>query len=212
MFSFSHYRYKLFFFLIFFISLDGLTQTNDQKDKQIEKFLEEKKGEWRDLNVPFEDGKVIHDLIVENGYTSALEIGTSTGHSTLWIAWALRKTGGKLITLEIDERRQRLAIQNIEAAGLQDYVDFRLGNAHEIVRELEGPFDFIFSDADKDWYIQYFKDLNPKILPGGVFTAHNVLQNISGIREFVEYVQKHPDYDTQIDRTSWSGISISRKK
>ena len=188
--------------------------TNDQKalDERVRKFLDENKREWQSLNVPYEDGKVLHQLIVDNKYQSALEIGTSTGHSTIWIAWALSKTGGKLITLEIDKDRQKEAIENITAVGLSEFVDFRLGDAHQLVKELEGPFDFIFSDADKSWYVQYFRDIDPKLEHGGCFTAHNVLQNISGISEYLEFVKSRSDYKTTIDRSSGSGIAISYKK
>jgi len=61
------------------------------------------------------DGQLLHDLIVEHGYTRALEIGTSTGRSAIWMAWALSKTGGKLITIEIDERRYDEALANFAA-------------------------------------------------------------------------------------------------
>lgn len=182
------------------------------RDERVKKFLEENRQKWQDLNVPYEDGKALHDLIVGRNYRSALEIGTSTGHSTVWIAWALSKTGGKLVTLEIDPERQKTAIENVKKAGLSELVDFRLGDAHTLAKEVKGPLDFVFSDADKGWYTQYFKDLSPKISKGGTFTAHNVLQNISGIREFLEFVKSRPDYDTSIDRTSSSGISISTKK
>lgn len=188
------------------------TPIQKERDAQVLSFLQEYRDQWRDLNIPFEDGQILHDLIVSNNYTSALEIGTSTGHSTVWMAWALSKTGGKLITIEIDENRQNQAIENIRRAGLADFVEFRLGDAHQIVRELKGPFDFVFSDADKDWYTQYFKDIHPKLLSKGTFTAHNVLQNLRGIPEFLDYVNRHPAYVTTIDRTSRSGISISRKK
>lgn len=187
-------------------------QGSKELDERVEKFLNENKQQWRDLNVPFGDGKIIHDIIVENNYQSALEIGTSTGHSTIWIAWALSKTGGKLITVELDANRQKTAIANLKKLGLSDYVDFRLGNAHQIVKDVEGPFDFVFSDADKDWYIQYFKDVHPKLKQGGRFTAHNVLHNISGIREYMEFVNNHPEYVTTVDKSSSSGIAISLKK
>jgi caffeoyl-CoA O-methyltransferase len=188
------------------------TINNRPLDEKVQQFLNKQKNNWRDLNVPYEDGQVLHDLIVKNNYTSALEIGTSTGHSTIWLAWALSKTGGKLITLEIDEQRQQQAIENVKAAGLTDYVDFRLADAHKLVKELKGPFDFIFSDADKDWYPQYFKDLDPKLKKGGCFTAHNVANPYGGIRDFLDLVQKNQNYTTIIDRTSRSGISISYKK
>lgn len=203
-------------FLLFLAQGTGCTaqttKSQKERDEQVQKFLEESRQKWRDLNIPYEDGQILHDLIVNNNYTSALEIGTSTGHSTVWLAWALSKTGGKLITIEIDENRQKQAIDNLRKAGLSDVVDFKLGDAHQIVKQLKGPFDFVFSDADKDWYVQYFKDIDPKLKQGGTFTAHNVLQNLSGIREYVEYVNRHPDYETRIDRSSRSGTAISRKK
>ncbi len=202
---------------IFFLCLTvgcsaQVSDAQNELDQRVEKFLTEKQSSWRDLNVPYEDGQVLHDLIVDNQYRSALEIGTSTGHSTVWIAWALSKTGGKLVTIEMDANRQREAIENLKALGLDDFVDFRLGNAHELVKELKGPFDFVFSDADKDWYIQYFKDIDPKLKTGGTFTAHNVLQSISGIKEYLDFVNSQPGYETTLDRSSSSGIAISRKK
>lgn len=200
--------------LLMLHSLNAISQSKDQKalDEKVQKFLNEKRNTWRDLNVPYEDGQVLHDLIVKNKYTSAVEIGTSTGHSTVWIAWALSKTGGKLITFEIDAQRQKQAIENVKAAGLSEYVEFRLGDAHVLVKELTGTYDFVFSDADKDWYVQYFKDMDPKLKKGACFTAHNVTNNIGGIREFNDYIKSHKGYDTTFDKTSRSGISISYKK
>ncbi len=181
-----------------------------QVDQKVKKFLQAHKAEWRDLNVPYEDGQVLHDLIVKNNYKHAVEIGTSTGHSTIWIAWALSKTGGKLITIEIDKERHEQALKNFKEAGVEKYIDARLADAHQLVKELEGPIDFVFSDADKNWYIQYFKDIHPKMKKGGCFTAHNV--TMRGLKEFVAFVKAHPDYKTTIDTTSRAGISISYKK
>lgn len=185
---------------------------NKKLDEQVSLFLTTHRDQWQDLNVPYQDGKVLYDLIVKNNYQSALEIGTSTGHSSIWIAWALSKTGGKLVTIEIDKQRYNQAKANIEAAGLSKYVDARLADAHALVKELPGPFDFVFSDADKNWYLQYFKDIDPKLKPGGCFTAHNVLNGFGGTEEFLKYVQSKADYSTSIDRSSSSGISISYKK
>ena len=187
--------------------LTVLGQSQKELDDRVQKFLKEHRNNWHDLNVPFEDGQTLHDLIVKGNYRAALEIGTSTGHSTVWIAWALSKTGGKLNTIEIDKDRQQQAISNVKAAGLSDYVDFRLADAHELVKKLEGPFDFVFSDADKDWYLQYFRDMDPKLKKGGCFTAHNVLNRMGSIRDFVDYVSGLKEYDTRIDKTSRAGIS-----
>jgi caffeoyl-CoA O-methyltransferase len=181
------------------------------RDEKVQAFLTKNKSKWRDLNVPYEDGQVLHDLIVKNKYKSALEIGTSTGHSTIWIAWALSKTGGKLITIEIDEDRHKQAIENLQEVGLSEFVDARLADAHELVKKLNGPFDFVFSDADKTWYTQYFKDLQPKLSVGGCFTAHNVNNNFSGISEFMNYVKSRKNFETTVVG-SREGVSVSYKK
>ena len=180
-------------------------------DRKVKSFLEENARDWRDLNVPLSDGKILYDIIVENNYKSAVEIGTSTGHSGIWIAWALSKTGGKLITFEIDKNRHQKAKANFEQAGLADYIDARLGNAHELVPALTGKYDFVFSDADKDWYKNYFISMDPKIVAGGCFAAHNVTQRTSDIREFLDYIESLKNYKTTINRSSSSGISISYK-
>ena len=202
----------LFLCILCFLAISACAQTSSSLDERVKQFLEDHRHQWHDMNIPYQDGQVLYDLIIEHNYTSALEIGTSTGHSTIWLAWALSKTGGKLITIEIDERRHREALENLKAAGLLAYVDARLADAHALVKELEGPFDFVFSDADKDWYTQYFKDIDPKLEVGGCFTAHNVQNNFGGIREFMEYVQQQDNYDTSINKTSSSGISISYKR
>ena len=129
-----------------------------------------------------------------------------------WIAWAMSKTGGKLTTIEIDEGRHRQALQHFREAGIDAFVEARLGDAHDLVRQLPGPWDFVFSDADKEWYTQYFKDVDPKLTSGGCFTAHNVLDPFAGIAVFLDYVRARPNYETTIDRTSRSGISISCKR
>jgi predicted O-methyltransferase YrrM len=164
------------------------------------------------MNVPISDGKILYDIIIKNNYKSAVEIGTSTGHSAIWIAWALSKTGGKLITIEIDKGRYLQAKANFRKAGVSNYIDLRLGDAHEIVPSLEGKYDFVFSDADKFWYTKYFQALDPKLIPGGCFTAHNTAVRSSGIEEFLDYVESLDNYTTTIEKSSRSGISISYKK
>lgn len=188
---------------------------NPNLDEQVMKFLQDHKYGWRDMNVPEVDGRKLYDLIIQGNYKSALEIGTSTGHSAIWIAWALSKTDGKLITIEIDEQRYREALENFKKAGLSDYIDARLANAHELVKKLKGPFDFVFSDADKGWYKNYFIDLDPKIKKGGCFAAHNVSDSMwrrgqRGTREFAEYIKSLDIYKTTFF-TEGSGMSISYK-
>lgn len=183
-------------------------------DEQVRTFLEKRQGNWRDLNIPASDGKILYDLIIKNNYKNALEIGTSTGHSTIFIAWALSKTGGKVITIEVDEERHRQALANFKEAGLSGYIDARLADAHDLVKGLKGPFDFIFCDADKEWYKNYFIDLYPKLEKGGCYTAHNISArgwDMGGTREFYEYIKNLSYMKTAVDE-SGGGISISYKQ
>jgi caffeoyl-CoA O-methyltransferase len=195
------------------VGLAQETQRQQELDARVRSFLDESRYSWHDMNVPASDGQVLYDLVIQNNYTRALEVGTSTGHSAIWIAWALSKTGGKLITIEIDERRYRQALENFAAAGLSDFIDARLADAHELVHQLEGPFDFIFVDADKDWYTRYFEALYPKLEVGGCFTAHNVSgRRASWTRDFLAALEEKPDLETEIVRASGSGISVSYKR
>jgi caffeoyl-CoA O-methyltransferase len=183
-------------------------------DEKVKKFLSDHTGQWYDMNVPSADGQLLYNLIVKGNYKSALEIGTSTGHSAIWMAWALSKTGGKLITIDIDESRYKKALENFKKAGLSDYIDARLANAHILVKELKGPFDFVFSDADKEWYKNYFVDVEPKLKVGGCFTAHNISgrgRDYGGQAEFLAYVKSLKNYETTVNYDG-GGVSISYKK
>jgi caffeoyl-CoA O-methyltransferase len=185
-------------------------------DDRVKEFLEQQRSSWNDMNIPWRDGQFLYDVIIQNRYTRALEIGTSTGHSAIWIAWALSKTGGRLITIEIDEGRHKLALENFRKAGLSDLIDARLADAHDLVRELKGPFDFVFSDADKYWYRQYFIDLAPKITPGGCYATHNISISHGEFRgntkEYMDYLKSLPDFETSVEDSRSSGIAVSYKK
>ncbi|MGV3515513.1 O-methyltransferase [Luteitalea sp.] len=184
-------------------------------DARVKKVFTDRAGTWRDLNVPESDGQLLHDLIVQHKYTRALEIGTSTGHSGLWIAWALSKTGGRLVTVELDERRHQEAKATFEAAGLASIIDARLGDAHAIVPALPGPFDFVFSDADKDWYPNYFTAVLPKLVVGGCYTTHNVSERgrrgAQGSHEYLAFLRTVPNTETTVDERG-GGLAITYKK
>ena len=195
-------------------ALTGQQVAGTALDSKVKAFLGQRKGTWRDLNVPESDGQLLHDLIVKHKFTRALEIGTSTGHSGIWIAWALAKTGGRLITVELDPGRHRTALANFKEAGVASYIEAQLGDAHQIVPALTGPFDFVFSDADKEWYPQYAQAVWPKVVSGGCFTAHNVSGRGAGggIAAFLAYMRTLPDATTTIDTSSSAGVSISCKR
>jgi caffeoyl-CoA O-methyltransferase len=164
------------------------------------------------MNVPREDGELLRDLILERGYTRALEIGTSNGYSAAWMALALRKTGGRLITLEIDEHRAALAARNFARLGLDAVIELRRGDALALLPALEGPFDLVFIDAWKRDYVEYLRLVFPKVRRGGAIVAHNVRSHAGELREFLRAIESHPELDTRIDHRSSAGTSISIKR
>jgi predicted O-methyltransferase YrrM len=204
------------------------SEATKELDDRVRETLASHNRSWSGMNVPEADGKALYDLIVSHGYKSALEIGTSNGYSGMWIAWALSKTGGKLITVELDLDRHKEALEYFRKAGLSQYIDARQGDAHEIVPALSGPFDFVFCDADKEWYENYLQATLPKLKPGGCFAAHNVSDPSAsagrGMRDrrgfggsptggFLQYARSLPNLDTSILNIPGSnGLSVSYKK
>ena len=216
------YKSSGFLFMLLLISFFIATQLSAQNlnndtalDKKVKKFLSENSGRWHDLNVPESDAELLYDLVLKGGYKSALEIGTSTGHSGIYIAWALSKTGGRLITIDIDEERHKTAVENFRNAGLSEFIDARLADAHTLVKELPGPFDFVFSDADKGWLKNYFIDIDPKLVVGGCYTTHNITGRYSysgyGQGSYFDYVKSLKNYETTLNNEG-GGMLISYKR
>jgi len=179
-------------------------------DNDIQAFLNNSRSSWSDWNVSYEDGKILYDFVLKWNCKNIVEIGTSTGLSTIWLAWAAAKTGGKVITIEVENGRYNTALENFKKAGLEGYIDARFGNAHDIVPLLSGPIDFVFCDADKDWYLKYFQILEPKIGHNGCFTAHNILwAGQASINQYLAYLKKISGFRTYIEKGSGEGISVS---
>ncbi|MBU0516210.1 MAG: O-methyltransferase [Proteobacteria bacterium] len=164
---------------------------------------------WRMQNVPPDDGRLLRVLAAAFKSKRALEIGTSNGCSGLWIALGLLETGGTLVTLEIDPRRVALARKNFQAAGVFHRVRVIQGDALATLKGLSGPFDFVFIDADKSQYGRYLELIYPKLAPGGVILAHNVVDMAHELRGFFKKLKKYPDLVTVIARERGSGISLT---
>lgn len=196
----------------------GTDREDQALDEKVKAFLDSHQHQWRDMNVAEVDGQILYDIIVKNGYTRALEIGTSTGRSGIYIVWALSKTGGRLTTVEIDERRHNEAVSHFKELGLDKYIDARLADAHDLVPELEGPWDFVFIDADKGWYTNYARAVIPKLEPGGCIAAHNVYQSRGrygrggGTGGFYAFMEEQEEFENSILSESRSGLSVSYKK
>lgn len=164
------------------------------------------------MNVPPEDGKLLRILAQSANAKHVVEIGTSNGYSGIWFCLALRQTGGKLTTFDIDEGRSKLARENFEKTGCLDRVTMVLGDAHQEITKLEGPVDLVFIDADKPGYADYLKKVMPILRPGGIILAHNTISSSKDMKEFLDLIQTHPDLETTFVNATDRGMSISLKK
>lgn len=188
--------------------------TQEEKKADLEKVLAELEAtRARYYNVPREDGRFLNLLAKSVQAKNVLEIGTANGYSAIWLALALEETGGKLTTIEIDPGKVKEAKANLGRAGLAHRVTFLEGDAHQIVRTLEGPYDFIFIDADMGNDLDYFKALFPKLSPGGVLLRHNAIRYASTMKDYLEAVKTHPQLDTVVlSLTMDDGFAVSYKR
>ncbi|MCX7016423.1 MAG: class I SAM-dependent methyltransferase [Candidatus Sumerlaeota bacterium] len=165
----------------------------------------------RMMNVPREDGRLLRVLTEALGAKQVVEIGTSDGYSGLWFCLALRTTGGKLMTHEIDPQRAALARENFQRAGVGDIATVVEGDAHEKVKDLKGPIDILFLDADKEGYLDYLNKLLPLVRPGGLIIAHNINPRMADPR-YVEAITKNPDLESILVNSQATGVGVTLKK
>jgi len=164
------------------------------------------------LAVSEEDGRFLRLMVATNRTRHALEIGAASGYSAIWIGLGLRETGGKLLTIEYDPERAREAAANIRRAGLEDVVQVVAGDAFEEIPKLTEPVDFVFLDAWKPDYKRFFDVVMPRLAPGGLFLAHNVLNKREQMKDFLDAVESHPQLWTATVAPSAEGVLISRKR
>jgi predicted O-methyltransferase YrrM len=174
--------------------------------------LESQRGEYG-LSVPLEDGKMLSLLTYAINAKKALEIGTFIGYSAIWIGSALEETGGQLITVEIDPERVKEAKQNISQAGLENIVTCLQGDGHKVAREQQGPFDFIFLDAEKGNELDYLEAVFPKLNPGGIIVLHNAIAFKKAMEPYLTRVMNHPQLISVVISTNLKdGMCVSLRK
>jgi len=188
-------------------SRDEILKRRKMLMKKLEKTLREKQ------NVPPTDGKFLKIMAESIGAKRALEIGSSNGYSAIWIGSGLEQTGGHLWTIEIDPARAKECRENLKEAGLDKVVTSIEGDAFEVIPKLEGPFDFVFLDAWKEDYDEFFKIFFPKVKEGGVILAHNAILMARQMKDYLDIVKNHPELDTVIVSTTLrDGFAVSYKK
>jgi predicted O-methyltransferase YrrM len=166
------------------------------------------------LNTTPGDAMMLRILVESSGAKRGVEVGSASGFGAINMGIAFERTGGHLWTHDINPKAVQETRENLEKVGLENVVTVVEGDALKTMPNLEGPIDFVFLDALKRDYLKYLKILEPKLKPGAVVVADNVIQSAREMKDFLDYIQTSPDYDTVIIRASMEkndGMSISYK-
>jgi len=164
------------------------------------------------LSIGPEAGQYMHDLCLKLGAKNILEVGMSHGYSTLWFADAVN--GGKVVSVEKSVKKISLAQHNFERAGVSDVIEIVEGNAKEVLKSVEGPFDVVLLDARKDEYIEYFKLIFSKVRSGGIIIADNMFRPLSSrhfMEAYQEYVKGLSGVKSETISVGW-GLEVSEKE
>ena len=163
------------------------------------------------LAVSEEDGRFLRVLVAARGARSVLEIGAASGYSGIWLGLGTRESGGRVVAIEYDPQRAKEAADNVRKAGLEDVVRVIRGDAFAEIPKLPGAFDLVFLDAWKPDYKKFFDMVFPRLNPGGVFVAHNVVNKKNEMEPFLRTILGHPSLFTSIVSPSGEGMSVSYK-
>ena len=148
------------------------------------------------LNITPDTGQLLAILVKATRARHLLEVGTSNGYSTIWLAWAARELDGHVTTIERAADKAAMARANLERAGLAGRVTLREGVALDVLSGLAGPYDLIFLDADRPSYLAYLDLLLPLLRPGGLLVADNVVSHAHELQEFLRGLYDHPGLET----------------
>ncbi len=183
---------------------DILVQTlsHEERNQRLNEFL---------LPVGEEVGMFINNLAKSANSNTILEIGTSYGYSTIWLAEAAKANGGKVITLEISPEKAAYARQKAEDAGLAEFIDFRVGDAIESITNATETFDFVLVDVWKELYLPCFDLFFPKLKTGAWVLADNMIFPPHSLPEAIAYrnrIRETNAFDTVLMPIG-SGIEVS---
>ena len=151
-------------------------------------------------NVPRKTGVLMNSFIKMMNVQNALEIGTSNGYSGIWLAKALKQTGGKLTTIEFYEKRQSIAKENFKICGVDDVVRPIQGSACEVLASFDEneKFDFVFIDACKREYVKYFEMIKPHLTSKALIVADNIISHAAKVQDFIEAVDADDEFQYEI--------------
>jgi caffeoyl-CoA O-methyltransferase len=162
--------------------------------------------------VTLEDSRLLRMLTESAGAKNVVELGTYNGYSTLWFCLALRTTGGKIITHEVDTEYIATARENFKKAGVENLVTLVAGDAHDTIKKLTESIDILFINADKTGYADYFSRLLPFVRPGGLILAYHTTDRSSQMQDYLSKVTSDPNLDTIFVNHQSAGLGITIKK
>ena len=145
------------------------------------------------LNITSDTGRLLWILVRLARPRRILEVGTSNAYSTIWLADAARAVGARVVTLEVNPDKARLARQNLARAGVADVVEIVEGPAQEALARLSGPFEIVFLDADRASYLGYLEAVLPKMPAEALLVADNVISHAGELADYLARVKSHPD-------------------
>ena len=166
----------------------------------LETLTELEKTQKEFWNIPRKTGILINTFIKMMNIQNVLEIGTSNGYSGLWIAKALKETGGRLTTIEYYDKRQSVAIANFEKCGVADIIRPIQGSACEVIENLDKneKFDFVFIDANKREYIKYFELVKPHLTEKALIIADNIISHAEKVQTFIDAIDADDEFQYEI--------------
>ncbi len=170
----------------------------DETTSQVMEELEKTQKEF--WNIPRVTGILLNTFIKMMNAKSVLEIGTSNGYSGLWLSKALKETGGKLTTIEFYEKRQSIAIENFKKCGVIDIIRPIQGSACDVIRNFDEneKFDFVFIDASKREYVDYFNLIKPHLTPKAMLVADNIISHAEKVQTFIDAVDADDEFQYEI--------------
>jgi predicted O-methyltransferase YrrM len=166
------------------------------------------------LNTTPGDAMMLRILVESAGAKRGVEVGTASGFGAINMGIAFERTGGHLWTFDIDPKAVQETRENLKKVGLESVVTCVEGDALQTLQKVEGPIDFVFIDAVKRDYLKYLKILEPKLKAGAVVVADNVIQSARQVKDYLDYVNNSPNYDSVTIRASMEkndGMTISYK-
>ena len=158
------------------------------------KLLEKTSNEY--WNISSEVGKFLYILIKSRRPKNILELGTSNGYSTIWLALAAKEYNSKIRTIEYFQERIDLAIGNFKHCNLDKYITVTQGKIIDVLENTSEMFDFVFIDANKPEYLQYFKYIENLLLPGGIVVSDNITSHRDKVSDYIDYTTNHKGFES----------------